>query len=260
MSRSTLGPEHPCKKFIDFKGDKGQFFYYDKATQKQVELSCPLYFVVLDELSTITGFNNEFECGVYSNEIHYLDRELMRVRTFKGGKSITGYYKAIKDNIKAIGGKYTKSIYAMMIDKNGGTELVNFRFHGGALQGWIDKKINAAKFIIGVSEFRQEKNGAIKFMVPVFKPYELTEAINEKAVAMDVELQKYLSEYKTRQMEREEVMENAVIDADPPADVDIPQTEEDMAREGWQALYPEPDQPAAGNEAAEPLGVDKLPF
>jgi hypothetical protein len=53
MSKSNPKIENPCKKFIDYKGDKGQFFFYDKDKEEQIEISIPIYFVVLDELSTI---------------------------------------------------------------------------------------------------------------------------------------------------------------------------------------------------------------
>jgi len=94
-------------------------------------------------------------------------------------------------------------------------------------------------------------------MVPVFKPYELSEETNAKAIAMDVELQEYLSEYTTRQMEREEV--NTVIDPEPPADVDVPMDEETLAKEGWQQLYPETTAAPRG-EVTNTGKVDKLPF
>ncbi len=34
MSISNPKIENPCQKFIEFKGDKGQFFYYDKELEE----------------------------------------------------------------------------------------------------------------------------------------------------------------------------------------------------------------------------------
>jgi len=120
MSFSNPTLENPCKKFIDFKSDEKQFVYWDKElgeSGERVIVHTPIYFIVLDELTTITGYYEEGNCGIYSNEIHRISDEQLKVRTFKkGGPFITGLYDAIKDSVKAIGGKYTKSVYALMIN------------------------------------------------------------------------------------------------------------------------------------------------
>lgn len=255
MSRSNQLPEHPCKKFIDYKGDTGQFFYYDKDAQKKVELLAPMYLVVLDELATITGFNKEFKCGIFSNEVHSTKKEDMNVRTFKGGRSLVGKYADIKDAIKAMGGSYTQSVYAMLVTE-GNTELVNFRFHGASLNEWIDKKINAQKFIIGIVDFVQKQNGGIKYMAPVFKPFALSEELNAKATAMDVELQKYLAERKARQAEQDIEASNPLIDPEP-ADTAYADT---PSQEGWEQMYAGMVDTPAGEQRPDEGGVKPPPF
>ena len=90
MSISKPKLENPCRKFIDFKSDKGEFFFYDKEKEESVKVPVPLYFVVLDELATISGYNKKNDCGIYSNEVHKTATEILRVKTFKGGESIIG--------------------------------------------------------------------------------------------------------------------------------------------------------------------------
>jgi len=132
MSRSqpTGGSKNPAKKFIEFK--KGKFVYYDKAQEKNIGLKYPVEFVVLDELTTIKGWHGTDECGITSNEVHNTTKEELSVRTYQGRDIAKGLYANIKDTIKAAGGKYTRSLYAMMEG-----ELVNFQLKGLAFSQWI---------------------------------------------------------------------------------------------------------------------------
>jgi hypothetical protein len=202
MSKSNPRLQNPCQKFIDLKADKGVFHFWDKENEKQVEVPIPIYFIVLDELSTITGYSEKHDCGIYSNEVHKLD-EILRVKTFKGGESITGLYKDIRDSIKAIGGKFTKSVYALLINPDKSTEMVNFKFRGAAFSSWIEKKINVDNFVIGIVDFSEETNRVTTYKVPIFKAYKLTSELNQQAIEMDKILQVYLKEYKAQQPEKE---------------------------------------------------------
>lgn len=210
MSKSNPKLENPCKKFIDFKSDKGQFFFYDKENEQQIEVPIPFYFVVLDELATISGYNKKNDCGIYSNEVHRTTDEILRVKTFKGGESIVGFYNDIKDNVKALGGKYTKSVYALLIKGEKETELVNFKFRGAAFSAWLDKKVNSENSVVGITGLTEEKNGNTTYQVPVFKAFKLTSDLNQKAIDVDKELQKFLKEYKAQQPEKEIAKAEAV--------------------------------------------------
>ena len=204
MSRSNPVLQNPCKKFIQYKADEGKFSYYDKEAEASVELPLPIYFVVLDELSTVTGFCKKFDCGIYSNEVHRINVEILKVRTFKGGAYIAGLYKDIKDNIIALGGKYTKSIYAMLLTEE--PELVNFQFKGAAFSAWMDKKVNSDSQVVGITGTREDTNGTTVYNVPVFEGFKLEKDVNDGAVLMDTVLQAYLREYKAQQGEPEEVI------------------------------------------------------
>lgn len=210
MSKSNPKLENPCKKFIDFKSDKGQFFFYDKDLEQQIEIPIPFYFVVLDELATISGYNKKNDCGIYSNEVHRTTDEILRVKTFKGGESITGLYNDIKDNVKAIGGKYTKSVYALLVKGEKETELVNFKFKGAAFSAWLEKKVNSENSVVGIVDLIEEKNGNTTYQVPVFKAFKLISELNQQAIDVDKELQKYLKEYKAQQPEKEIAKAEAV--------------------------------------------------
>jgi hypothetical protein len=203
MSKSNPKIENPCTKFIDFKGDKGRFFFYDKEKEEQIEIPLPIYFTVLDELSTISGYNKKNDCGIYSNEVHSTGTEVLRVKTFKGGESVIGLYKDIKDSIKAMGGKYTKSVYALLINFDKTTELVNFKFRGAAFSAWLEKKINSLNSVIGITDFTEEKNGNTIYQVPVFKAFKLSPELDARAITADEILQDYLKLYKAQEPEKE---------------------------------------------------------
>jgi len=209
MSFSEPKLENPATKFIDFKD--GKFQYYNKETEKNVTIELPIYFIVLDELSTISGFNEKNKCGIYSNEVHRITDEILNVRTFKGGEQIVGFYKDIDDAIARIGGKFTKSVYAMLINtEDGDKELVNFKFRGAAFAGWLDKKFNPERFSVGITETYEATKGKTVYQVPVFKPFKLSETLIAEATEMDKHLQVYLKAYKVNQAEKDTVKDEIV--------------------------------------------------
>ena len=217
MSKSAPTLENPCKKWIDFKADEGKFYYFDKSIGekgKNIEVPTPIYFSVLDELSLITGFNKRHDSGIISNEVSSVVKEKLRVRTFKGGESVVGFYSDVKDSIIAMGGKFTKSVYALLIKDDSSTEFVNFKFKGAAFSAWLDKGFNPMNFIVGVSEFVEEKNGNNTYMVPVFKPFKSNPEIDAAAIEQDKILQEYLKVYKA-QIPEAEVTKAAAVEESP---------------------------------------------
>ena len=205
MSFSNPNQTNPATKFIIFKGDKGVFQYFDKEAGEKgenIELKMPLYFIVLDELSTIKGFNDETQSGVYSNEVHNLSNEKLNVRTFKGGRSVTGIYKDIKADIAALGGKFCKSVYALLVTSEG-NEIVNFQFSGASFSAWLDCRINTNQYCVGVVGVSDEKKGVIKYKKPIFKAFAIKPEIREAAIAADNKLQAYIEQYKQTLVEKE---------------------------------------------------------
>jgi len=208
LSNPTVSA-NPASKFIHFKGDVGKWFYWDKQKEENIEVPLPISFIILDELSTIKGWSEVHKSNIYSNEIHHLNETLI-VRTFKGGAMIKGWYAEIKNDIKAIGGKYVKSIYAMVYDENGDTDLVNFQLSGAAFSAYLDVKIKPNNQAVGIMEETEKaKKGSVEYLMPVFKPLEMDEGLRQQAIEMDIELQEYLKSYKV--MKENEVVEKAEV-------------------------------------------------
>lgn len=217
MSISQPQIKNPCSKFIEFKGDAGVFQYYDKnvpnpKTKKNgdnVELPLPIKFIVLDELSTVKGFNEPSRSGVYSNEVHSVKHQTLHVRTFKGNNSISGLYADIKGDIKSIGGKYCKSIYAMMINEKS-CELVNFQLTGAAFSSWIDKEANTNEEVVTVTSTTQGKKGKVVYNIPVWSAAAMTSDLRDEAIEMDKTLQEFLKARKVQ--EKDEAVQDDVPD------------------------------------------------
>jgi len=206
MSFSEPKLQNPATKFIEFRDGKLQ--YYDKDAEENKIIDLPVYFVVLDELSTISGYCEKTKSGIYSNEVHRITDEVLNVRTFKGGEQIMGLYKDISDAIARIGGKFTKSVYALLINQQGGeNELVNFKFRGAAFSAWLDKKFNPEKSAVGLVETFEATKGKTVYQVPVFKSFRLNPELITQSTETDKKLQVYLRNYKANQAEKEKAPE-----------------------------------------------------
>jgi hypothetical protein len=252
MSRSNPSLTNPCSKFVEYSGDEGKFYYYDKEEKVKIEIPLPIYFTVLDELSTITGFSEKHGCGIYSNEVHSVAKEVLRVKTFKGGESITGLYKDIRDNIVAIGGKFTKSVYSLMINPDKSTEFLNFKFRGISFSAWMDKGFDPMKSIVGIVGFEEGKKGKVTYQVPVFKAFKLTPEIDEEALRYDQILQEYLKEYFAKEPEKEIAHAEA---ANPLTDpVDPPLANKEGQWQGGSKLPPTKEQLVAEAKKAMEAG------
>lgn len=221
MSLSQPKLINPCKKFIEYKGKTGVFQYWDKEAKKNVDLPNPIKFIVLDELSCIKGFHDASQSGIYSNEVHSLSKQPLLVRTFKGREKIEGIYAEIKGQIKIIGGKFCKSVYAAIITGNE-VELVNFQFLGASGSSWMDKDFDVTQFGVSVDSknHTKKKKGDNNFLEPKFESFSLSRDLMDKAIELDKQLQKFLSSYE------KQVPEGVQDDA--PEDLDEPKTWKDV--------------------------------
>jgi len=194
--------KNPATKFIEWKGSSGIWQYYDKLGGQNVIIGETIYIVPLDDLSTIKGWNDESGSGIYSNEIKFLNEEILTVKSFKGGEIVKGLYRDIKGNLD--GGKFCKSIYAALISDKGKVEgLVNVSFVGSSLGSWIEAKvrISDANVLTLTKDPVAKKKGATSYFVPTItssKPND--ESIIDKAKELDVELQEFLTEYRNKPM------------------------------------------------------------
>lgn len=227
MSLSNPKPQNPCKKFIEFKGDSGIFQYWDKSAEKNVKLEYPVQFIVLDELSTISGYSEDCQSGIYSNEIHNLKTQTLNVKSFKGRISIIGKYADIKGDVVDAGGKFCKSVYAGLINGNN-LELVNFQLKGASFSGWVDKVVDVAHKGVRVEKCLEGKKGKVVYQIPVFEEVSVDRALIDKAIVLDKTLQAYLSSYQKENEEHEPFNRAAIKPCDPKnPDMPAPDLEND---------------------------------
>lgn len=215
MSRSnpTDGIRNPATRWFEWAGgDNGGFVrWYDKEAKADVKIEGPFTFLLLDELSTVKGWHEPSESGIYANEVRDLRSDALVVKSFKGGELATGLYATIKDRIVAKGGHYHGSIYLAF--KDGDTlRIGNLGLKGAALGAWMDFKKSApskkgadgknvkAYFVdaVTISGYEQEKKGGTTYRVPKFDLKIVSDDTNAAALALDTELQAFLSDYLKR--------------------------------------------------------------
>lgn len=203
-SQNEGGAKNPAKRFIEFSGSKKIYSYYDKEKKENIELKVPFQVIILDQLATIKGYDSEAESGIYSQEVRSTTDTPLTVKNFKGDLIAQGFYQDIKGKLN--GGKYTKSVYAVMVDKNGVGDLVNIAVKGSGLSPWIDAekaaKANGINLNSGVVltldvNPEQKKKGATKYYEPMFEFKALPDGKDKDAATqIDAEvLQPYLEQY-----------------------------------------------------------------
>lgn len=227
---------NPATKFLSWKSDEKTFSYYDKdiaeslkgsseeeiKEKANVKLNLPFKFLVLDELALVRGWSESLKGNIISNEVKFIGRETISAKVYhkniKGEKVSTeiakGIYKDIKEKVNTAGAKYHKSIYVMLED---GT-LANIQLKGGAVKVWGEftqktKQRLPDEWIV-VKESKQEKNGGVKYNVPVFAfERSLSEGEAEMAdEAFDI-LEAYLKAYLVK---AEPVVEDIEVNEDEP--------------------------------------------
>lgn len=220
MSRSNPSDaiSNPSTRWFEFDGGATGGFvrYYDKEQEKNVNLGDPsagsnFTFILLDELATVKGWHDASDSGIYANEVRDTRQEVLVVKAFKAGELLSGLYASVKDRIVSAGGQFVASCYIAYKD---GDELRigNIRFKGATLSAWMDFKKQCpskkdargrsvkAYFVdaVKIKGFEQGKKGSITYRTPVFTLATLSEETNAQAVALDAELQAYLSDYLKR--------------------------------------------------------------
>jgi inner membrane protein involved in colicin E2 resistance len=171
---NPTGVSNPVKKYIKWSGNEGKLQYWDKEKKEDIEVKMPLKFIKLEECVTITGYSEEHQSGIYSNEVYNSRMQELTVRTFSKIELAKGYYQDFKDKIKAKGGKYAKSVYAILADTK---ELVNIQFSGSSLASWQSNFGNSGNTIELTKNPEQQKKGATKYFIPSFKELEKDEQL-----------------------------------------------------------------------------------
>lgn len=201
MSRSQPVAKNPSQRFMQWSGGKGNINYWDKENEEKVIVELPLTFLVLDELNTITGFSEADHSGFWSNEVKSLKQELV-VKT-KAGTKVRGKYADISDQLKAMGGKYTKSVYIAFYSNEKELIIGNFKFSGASLTAWIEfnKKFDVYSCAVKIIGSKPEKKGATNYFTPVFSTVEVSTETENESKILDTELQRYLKVYRDQKDE-----------------------------------------------------------
>lgn len=159
---------NPSKKFLEWKSNEKCFSFFNKETKENVKVELPFKFLVLDQLHTVSGWNDATSSGIYSNEVKFISKQVMTVKPFKGNEIAKGLYADIKEKVKNAGGHYVKSIYIMLED---GT-LANIQLKGSAVQQWgefTNKSLSRLpeEWVV-VDKAIDGKKGAVKYTTPGF--------------------------------------------------------------------------------------------
>ena len=159
---------NPSTKFLQWKSNEKCFEFYNKEKQEKVSVPLPFKFLVLDEMHTVSGWNDASSSGIFSNEVKFISKEIMTVKPFKGNEIAKGLYKDIKEKIVAAGGHYVKSIYIMLEDGS----LANLQLKGSAVQKWGEFTQKTRNRLpdewVQVTKAIEGKKGSVKFFTPDF--------------------------------------------------------------------------------------------
>lgn len=203
MSRSnpTGNSRNPSTRWFEWKGSEGRLVWYDKEnTKENIVVPDGFRFLVLDQLSCVTGYNKKAKSGIYSNEVRS-NSDIMLVKYFTGDVIAEGTWNSIKEKVVYAKGKFAKSVY---IAFKGADQLVigNIRMAGSALGPWFDfNKKHGKELDNSAVEMRagpKDTTGDVEFVPPAFAIVPTTHETNEAAIALDRELQEFLKGYLSK--------------------------------------------------------------
>lgn len=160
---------NPVKKYLSWDSDNKCFKYYDKGIKQNLTVKLPLKFISLKQMSTIKGFYEPDNCGIYSNEIplYQLKKKEFVVKTMKGKTIASGIYEKIKGDLAVAGAKFATNIYAYI-----GGEIVSLTLVGSSFSAWYDFiNLNSEAIktqYIEINGSTDEKKGKTVYSKPVF--------------------------------------------------------------------------------------------
>lgn len=164
----SFGSNNPAKAFLEWKSEKQGFVFYDKDAGENKTVSLPLNFLVLKEYSTVKGFHEPSNSGIYSNEVANIKKEPLTVKAFKGGVIGNGLWDDIKESLAKQGANFYKSIY--VVTEKG--EMINISLKGAAVSEWFnfvkENRNRLADEMITIATFTEEKKGRVNYSIPNF--------------------------------------------------------------------------------------------
>lgn len=221
---------NPASRFLEWDSKNRCFKYWDKKNEKNMLQALPFTFVTLEEMTTVKGFDDHNQCGIYSNEVKRTDKSILTVKSFKGGEIAKGLYSKIKDRIKVAGAKYCKSVYAMTIEG----ELINVSFVGASLSAWFEftekTKARLSNEWVTVKGFTEGTKGATVYTMPTFEFDGSLDSEHGLSAdqALDI-LEAYMEEYTGKTEAKPEIVEtpDAFVNGEKETDIpDFLETEE----------------------------------
>lgn len=204
MSRSnpTDHLANPAVRWHEWNGELGVVRYYDKDAKKTVDLGHDFVFLLLDEMASVRGWHEQSQSGIFSNEVRDTRQDVLLVKAYKEGTLAEGLYKDIKDRVAAVGGQFVANCYIAFKNGTDKLQIGSLRFKGAALGAWMEfRKSNRAalyKQAIQITGYTEGKKGRVIFRVPTMKLRTVSDDTNAQAVALDQELQQFLTAYLTR--------------------------------------------------------------
>lgn len=231
ISRPTSNNPNPSTRWFEWKGSTGKLVWYDKETQKNIEVTGDFLFLVLDQLETVVGYNNKHG-SIRANEIRDTRQDTFVVKWQKTGEILAeGLWRQIKDRVNVNRGSFAKSCYIAYRD-GGELRLGNIKFSGCSLGPWIDfmknhrGDIDRVKAVLLRAD-APDTTGSVRFTPPKFEVKESTEDTRNAAIKLDEALQQYLDGYlkKTRVEQVNQTIPHAPEDEnqDRPPDDYLPQ-------------------------------------
>lgn len=203
MSRSNphKSAPNPASRWFEWNGEKGAVRYYDKDAKANVDVPLPFTFLLLDQLGSVRGWDDASQSGIYSNLVKDTRKDVLVVKSFKGGTLAEGRYKAIKDRVNAQGGRFNANCYVAY--KNGdGLKIGVVQFKGAALRVWMDFSKQARNDLyskaVTIHDTVEGKKGRVVFFAPAMKLANVSAETQAAAEALDKTLQAWLTEYLAR--------------------------------------------------------------
>lgn len=247
MSRSNphVNAPSPAVRWFEWNGEHGWVRYYDKDKKETIDVPLPFKFLLLDELGSVRGWHDASKSGIYSNEVRDTRTDVLVVKSFKHGTLAEGLYKDIKDRVNTLGGQFVANCYIAFKD-NGELKIASLRFKGAALGAWMEfRKANRSALYedaVEISGFTEGKKGRITYRMPAFSTCDVSAETNSAAVALDEELQEWLTAYFNRR-------------TDDRTDTTAPADEQDG--EATPEAYAHA---VAPDTYADPITADDIPF
>lgn len=237
MSRSNPhenGAPNPAVRWFEWNGEHGKVRYYDKDAKENVEVTLPFTFILLDQLGSVRGWDDKSQSGIYSNLVKDTRKDVLVVKSFKGGVIAEGVYKSIKDRVNAAGGRFNTNCYVAFKD-GADLKIGVLQFKGAALGAWMEfckqARGDLYKKAVTIHGVVEGKKGRITFYTPNAKLTDIAPQTNEAAIALDSELQEWLTGYLKRntrdQVEQAKHLTDEEIASSEPADYYAPPVTDD---------------------------------